>query len=103
MDKDLRKRLEEAAREFEPDAFDEDMILPMREGYVVSRIRGGFKAGAEYGYKEAITQAKEWMKKNTFTNKLYGLRPIQYWDFATQEQMLTDFESDMNKLWEEME
>ena len=105
MTEEMRKRLEEA----------EDGIYPISEIYndlamefvdTNSGLREAFKdggeVGIELGYKEAIAQAKEWMKKNTFTNKLYGLRPIQYWDFATQEQMLTNFESDMNKLWEEL-
>ena len=90
MNTELRKRLEEAAKEYEPDAFDADYILPAREGFIVSSKRAAFRAGAEYGYKEAVEVAKDWLKEN------YHL-----FDHFDKDEVISDFEADMNKLWEE--
>ena len=40
--------IEEKAKEIIPDAFDNDMILPAREGFIVDQQRLYFKAGAEW-------------------------------------------------------
>lgn len=77
MDKDLRKRLGEAAENF---------LLPYEKLYHPA-IHLGFLAGAELGYKEAIKTAKEWLKKQLIDCD------YTYLDDA--------FETDMNKLWEE--
>lgn len=41
------KTLEERAKEIIPDAFDEDEILPAREGFIVKQQRIAFYQGAE--------------------------------------------------------
>ena len=40
------KTIEERAKEYAPDAFDPDYILPAREGYIVSLQRRAYIAGA---------------------------------------------------------
>ena len=41
------KNIEERAKEYAPDAFDPDYILPAREGYIVSLQRRAYIAGAK--------------------------------------------------------
>lgn len=48
------------------------------------------RAGAEWGYKEAIEKAKAWLAvKGVFGGKTCG----------DLKQYITDFENNMNKLW----
>lgn len=88
MTKELRKRLEEAARDYAETAVVIQSVL--REEYIKESMHD-FKTGASYGYKEAITQAKEWLKEN------YHL-----FDHFDKDEVISDFEADMNKLWEEL-
>ena len=46
--------IEEKAKEIIPDAFDYDMILPAREGYIVDQQRLYFKEGANWMLEKAI-------------------------------------------------
>lgn len=94
MDEQLRKRLEEAAREEYPSYIGEhlngrkfDVNKRDREAF----IEGG-NIGCTLGYKEAIAQAKEWLNKN-LAEYVYG--------YDSLSVILADFETDMNKLWEE--
>ena len=80
MDEQLRKRLEEAA----------DKYADGRRNCISAG--NGFLAGAEYGYKEAIAVAKEWMNDNA-RNYVNGV----LW----AEHMMSDLETFMNILWEE--
>lgn len=48
--------IEERAKEYAPDAFDPNYILPAREGYIVSLQRRAYIAGAEE--QKAIDDAK---------------------------------------------
>lgn len=41
------KTIEERAKEYAPDAFDPDYILPAREGYIVRKQRNAYIAGAK--------------------------------------------------------
>ena len=41
------RTIAERAKEYAPDAFDPDYILPAREGYIVSLQRRAYIAGAE--------------------------------------------------------
>ena len=41
------KTIEERAKEYAPDAFEPDYILPAREGYIVSLQRRAYIAGAK--------------------------------------------------------
>lgn len=45
--------IEEKAKEIIPDAFDDDIILPAREGFIVNQQRLYFKAGAEWMLEKA--------------------------------------------------
>ena len=89
MDKELRKRLEEAAKK----SVSSNKMLSHEEG---TGALIGFIWGAEHGYKEAIAQAKEWMR-NYFPDELDG----KGFEFVSRDEILSDFEADMDKLWEE--
>lgn len=80
MDEQLRKRLEKAADKY---AYGRRNCISAGNGFI---------AGAEYGYKEAIKQAKEWLKENAHD-----------YSFSNEgcDALLIDFERNMNKLWEE--
>ena len=45
--------IEEKAKEIIPDAFDDDIILPAREGFIVNQQRLYFKVGAEWMLEKA--------------------------------------------------
>lgn len=84
MEKDLHKRLEEAAEKIAPVGFDQ------------WGVSYGFKKGAKYGYREAIAQAKEWLGKHIpciHTHEgdaiyVHGFRHIP------MSKFLADFETD---------
>lgn len=44
--------IEEKAKEIIPDAFDDDIILPAREGFIVNQQRLAFHYGAEWMKEE---------------------------------------------------
>ena len=46
--------IEEKAKEIIPDAFDNDEILPAREGFIVDQQRLYFKVGAEWMLEKAM-------------------------------------------------
>lgn len=54
------KTIEERAKEYAPDAFDPDYILPAREGYIVSLQRKAYIAGAKEQKQIDIEKAREW-------------------------------------------
>ena len=89
MEKDLHKRLEKAAENFS-DEFPNAAALKI-----------GFLGGAEYGYKEAIEVAKEWLKSSFF--QCLGEDDNIHWDSSYDDitEALEFFEADVNKLWEE--
>lgn len=89
MEKDLRNRLEEAARKSFEERYPDGIDL-----YKDAQI-DGFIAGAEHGYKEAIALVKEWWWENI--DALFGHK-ITKDEF---DNLIADFESDMNKLWED--
>lgn len=49
-----------------------------------------FKDGAEYGYKEAIEVAKEWLKEHA-----------KWYYHFNEKDLLSNFEKYMLKLWED--
>lgn len=55
------KTIEERAKEYAPDAFDPDYILPAREGYIVSLQRKAYIAGAKEQRKIDIEKACDWL------------------------------------------
>lgn len=95
MNEELRKRMEEAADNYaEKHGFrvPYDGSNNFYDETDVKASKEGFLAGAEYGYKEAIGLAKEWLFVNgVFSRKTCG----------ELKQYLADFEAYMNKLWEE--
>ena len=67
------KTIEERAKEYAPDAFDPDYILPAREGHIVNKERSAYIAGAteqkaideanyQQGYNDATKKACELLK-----------------------------------------
>ena len=95
MDERLRKKLEEAAEKYARKVVPE--CISSYEEYFED-TKANFRNVAELGYKEAITQCKEWLKKHSNTE--YYSDGASYCDtpFATQEDMLDTFNFDMNKL-----
>lgn len=68
MNEELRKRIEEVAIEY---AINDDSIIDSCD---TSSVSNGFIVGAEYGYKEAIKVAKEWLvKQDKDWSEGYGL------------------------------
>ena len=47
--------IEEKAKETIPDAFDNDQILPVREGFIVNQQRFAFHHGANWMLEKAMT------------------------------------------------
>ena len=103
----MRKRLEEAADNHcgcnncitrkEGDCFKEECLFYK-----------AFKAGAEWFFKDCggmtvlhdmrkmiLAHCKEWMQ-NYFPDELDG----KGFEFVRRDEILADFEADMNKLWE---
>lgn len=108
MGKDLHKRLEEAAEKYVASREDgvtvkvdkgsrEETVLKL----CLELCHSDYIAGAEHGYKEAIAQAREWLKEHSKTEHYSDGAPYCDTPFATQEDMLDTFDFDMNKLWEE--
>ena len=58
------RTIAERAKEYAPDAYDPDYILPAREGYIVSLQRRAYIAGAEEQKRIDIEKACEWLKEN---------------------------------------
>ncbi len=50
--------IEEKAKETIPDAFDNDEIFPVREGFIVNQQRFYFKEGAEWMLEKACEYIK---------------------------------------------
>lgn len=93
----MRKRLEEAACKIT-----NDIIGERPQEIYCNAIEKGAKRGIELGYKEAIQQAKEWLKDNEHFYQGGSERyPELLSMFDTTQEMLADFEEAMNKLWEE--
>ena len=88
MEKDLCKRLEEAAE---------------KHCNNVTIAMDDFKAGAEFGYKEAIEVAKEWLLENTIShyNPDTDSRWVDTNECEDSKEFTYRFEADMNKLWED--
>lgn len=101
MTEEMRKRLEEVAREYAYENYKVDYSVGttpysvgLDEGARVG-AEDGFLAGAEWGYKEAIAMAKEWLKNNVSD---YA---ASYIVGCSKGEFISDFEADMNKLLEE--
>ena len=58
------KTIVERAKEYAPDAFDPDYILPAREGYIVNLQRRAYIAGAEEQKRIDINKVCDWLKEN---------------------------------------
>ena len=55
------KTIEERAKEYAPDPFDDDYIIPAREGHIVNQQREAYIAGAIEQKAIDIDKACEWM------------------------------------------
>lgn len=100
MNKEMRKRLEEAAKRYADENYEVDYsegTTSYNEGSH-DGAEDGFLDGAEYGY-----QAKEILRikaeKNFDTCHEYQ-EAFYQGQIELLDQALADFESDMNKLWE---
>ena len=70
--------IEERAKEYAPDAFEPDYILPAREGYIVSLQRRAYIAGAKEQKAIDIDKVCEWIKENVEG----GVHPQSAYGFA---------------------
>lgn len=98
MDTETRKRLEEAAEKYAL----EHKAEWLHQNFYVSDSEEGFIAGAEYGYKEATAQAKEWLREHVpsiITETEDYVKSFEL-HMIPMSKFLADFEADMNKLWE---
>ena len=70
------KTIEERAKEYAPDTFDNDYILPAREGYIVNLQRKAYIAGATEQKAIDIDKVCEWLRvRNVITkDTLIGFR-----------------------------
>ena len=70
------KTIAERAKEYAPDAYDPDYILPAREGYIVSLQRRAYIAGAEEQKRIELEKVCDWLKaRNVLTEEsLEGFR-----------------------------
>lgn len=92
MNKNLHDKLEEAADNYANNVVAKSLFL--REDYVLG-VKEDFITGAEQGYKEAIKEAKEWMK-NYFPVELDG----KNFEFVSRDdEIIPDFETYMNELF----
>lgn len=83
MTTDLHKRLEEAAEKYQ------------KEYETTERV--AFTHGAVWGYKEAVAMAKEWLSETSIKKYLYDSDGRRWFNTT---KFTTDFETNMNKLWE---
>ena len=57
------RTIAERAKEYAPDAFEPDYILPAREGYIVSLQRIAYIEGAEEQKRIDIDKACDWLRE----------------------------------------
>lgn len=99
MDTELKKKIEEASKEIADKKFPKHRASEndrrAREAYQL--CRDSCIIGIELGYKEAIALAKKWLKDNLG----YYDYNVVYIGETRWDHIAKDFESDMNKLWEE--
>ena len=56
------RTIAERAKEYAPDAYEPDYILPAREGYIVSLQRIAYIAGAEEQKRIELEKVCEWLR-----------------------------------------
>lgn len=83
--------IEEKAKEIIPDAFDEDEILPAREGFIVKYQRLSFHQGAEWMIEKAV----KWLKENA--QNYYEDASMHDNCWYDDEQMIEDFQKAMEE------
>ena len=97
MDAKMKKRLEKAA--------DKYANRQVNVGTQYHCRTEGFFYGAEYGYKEAIAQCKEWMIKHTVTRMPEEDDKDFVWvesdRYEDKDEFIARFENDMKELWED--
>ena len=74
------KTIEERAKEYAPDAFDPDYILPAREEYIVKKERSAYIAGATEQKAIDIDKACDWLKERVQC----GVHPQRAYGFAEE-------------------
>lgn len=91
---DLRKQFESKAEKFTVEAlahFAQHNPTPTPYQWA-DKLKDSCVAIAEFGYKEAVKAAKEWME-NYFPDELDG----KGFEFVSRDTILADFETDMFK------
>lgn len=66
------RTITERAKEYAPDAFDADEIIPAREGFIVQKERSAYIVGAQKQKEIILELFLEWLVKNpaiTMDNK----------------------------------
>lgn len=84
-------RIDEKAKEKIPNAFDDDEIIPAREGSIVKKQRIAFYEGAEWMLKEAV----KWLKENAQNYYKDAAMHDNCW--YDDEQMIEDFQKAMEE------
>ena len=84
--------IEEKAKEIIPDAFDDDIILPAREGFIVDQQRLYFKVGAEWMLEKAI----DWLQDHV-NNYLFDDGTPDRPRLKCKSDMFDDFEKAMEE------
>ena len=74
------KTIQERAKEYAPDAFDPDCILPVREVHIVNKERSAYIAGATEQKAIDIEKACEWLKERVQC----GVHPQRAYGFAEE-------------------
>lgn len=92
MNIDLHNRIEKAAKQYATKVVPE--CISFYDEYFNDTV-SDFRNGAEYGYKEAIKVAKDWLLNNA-SNYESSITCA-----AFHQQLAEAFETDMNKLFEE--
>lgn len=84
--------IEEKAKETIPDAFDNDVIFPVREGFIVNQQRLCFKKGANWMLEKAI----DWLQEHVNDYLFDDGTPERPW-LKCKSEMFDDFKKAMKK------
>ena len=63
------RTIAERAKEYAPNAYDPDYILPAREGYIVSLQRRAYIAGAEEQKRIELDKVCEWLRERNILSE----------------------------------
>lgn len=84
--------IKEKAKEIIPDAFDNDVVFPVREGFFVSQQRFAFSKGANWMLEKAI----DWLQYHVNDYLFDDGTPDRPW-LKCKSDMFDDFEKAMEE------